>query len=147
MALVLNLEPDLEKEIQTEAKLIGIDIESLVQSTLKDRFGSTIGSENKNRFNNRSLPPHLNKEESELLMKINIEVPTELWDNYDMLVAKRESGALTSEEQENLIELYDQIESIHFERVKNAAELAKLRNIPLMELMAQLGIRPRNVTS
>lgn len=136
MTLVLNLEPDLENAIQAEARKSGMNEAALVLSTLRDRFSRTNAT-------SPALPPSLSREESELLQRINTVVSDALWDEYDDLAAKRVAETLSPEEHKRLIELSDRIERIHVDRIAAAAELGKIRNVPLKQIMDELGIRPR----
>lgn len=88
--------------------------------------------------------PHLSEKEATLLRKINQGIPLSLWQPYRTLIAKREAESLTPTEHAELIRLSDQIEKLHAERVGYLAELAQLRNIPLSDLMDDLGIHPLN---
>ncbi|MCL4267832.1 MAG: STAS/SEC14 domain-containing protein [Anaerolineae bacterium] len=88
--------------------------------------------------------PHLSEKEAALLQKINQGIPLSLWQPYKAVVAKREAGSLTPAEHSELIHLSDQIEQLHAERVGCLVELAQLRNVPLSDLMDDLGIHPLN---
>jgi hypothetical protein len=80
--------------------------------------------------------------ESELLLKINQSIPTEIQNRFNELVAKRQQLTLTQEEQAELIRLTEQIEELDVERLKYLAELARLRNQSFTEIMADLNIQP-----
>jgi hypothetical protein len=80
--------------------------------------------------------------ESELLLKINQSIPTEIQNRFNELVAKRQQLTLTQEEQAELIRLTEQIEELDVERLKYLAELARLRNQSFTEVMADLNIQP-----
>jgi hypothetical protein len=132
MTLVLNLEPDLEIAIQREAHRNGVDETDLVVAALRDRFGRAAQS-----------PPHLSQADTALLLRINAIVPETIWNEYDVLVTKRNAETLTTEDHARLIELSDEIERIHFARIRAAAELAVIRGVSLDRIMDELGIRPR----
>ena len=91
-------------------------------------------------------PPHaervLSHEESALLMKINQGVPVETQRRYDALIAKRRANALTPEEYEELLRLTDDIERRDAIRIEDLSQLARMRNVPLLALMTELGISP-----
>ena len=78
-----------------------------------------------------------------MLEKINRGLPPETWRRFDELVARRDAKGLTGPEQRELLELSDEVETDHVARLQLVAELARLRNVPLLELMKQLGIGPR----
>ena len=91
-------------------------------------------------------PPHaeraLSHEESELLLKINQGLPAETQHRYDALIAKRRANALTPEEYEELLRLTDDIERRDAIRIEDLSQLARMRNVPLLALMTELGISP-----
>jgi hypothetical protein len=86
--------------------------------------------------------PSLSLSESELLVKINQGIPTELQGRFNELVAKRQALTLTDAEHAELIRLTDRIEQLDAERIEYLAELAKRRNKSLTEIMQELGIHP-----
>ncbi|HRQ37091.1 MAG TPA: STAS/SEC14 domain-containing protein [Chloroflexota bacterium] len=88
--------------------------------------------------------PHLSEKEATLLRKINQGIPLALWQPYKIVAAKRDAESLTPAEHAELIRLSDEIERLHAERVKYLVELAQLRNVPLSDLMDDLGIHPLN---
>jgi hypothetical protein len=86
--------------------------------------------------------PSLPSRESELLLKINHHLSPELQARFDELVAKRQDEILTPVEYEELLTLTEQVEHIDVGRIEALAQLAKLREISVDELMDQLGIKP-----
>ena len=90
----------------------------------------------------RQQTPSLTRRQSELLMRINQGVPAELQQRYDSLIRKRRREKLTKAEHRELLTLTQQIEQQDVERLKLLAELARLRGLPLPNLMEQLGIEP-----
>ena len=84
-----------------------------------------------------SLP----KQEAELLLKINQRWPIDTQRRYDELATKRQAETLTAEEQQELLGLIDQSEQADAERAQMIGDLAQLRNVPVPELMQDLGIR------
>ena len=88
--------------------------------------------------------PKLDKRESELLQKISLGLSADFWEKYRALVATKESRLLTETERETFIGMTDQIEAANAGRMKYLIELAQLRQIPLLQLMAQLGIKGGN---
>jgi hypothetical protein len=85
--------------------------------------------------------PRLSRTESELLTKINQAVPAELQGRYDQLIAKRREGALSKSEYDELLRLTEQVEELDAKRVEYLADLARLRETSLPELMKDLGIK------
>ena len=86
--------------------------------------------------------PSLPLSESELLLKINQGIPRELQSRFNKLIAKRQALTLSEAEQAELIRLTDQIEQLDAERIESLAELARLRNQSLTDVMQDLGIQP-----
>jgi hypothetical protein len=136
MTLTIDLQPELEAQLRDEAAKTGIDAGTLVVRALEERL---------QRNSRQSFPAHLSPEETVLLQKINQGLPEATWQEYRALIAKRRAETLTPEEHGRLIALSDGIEEANAERLAHLAELARQRQIPLKELMAQLGIKPRKV--
>lgn len=86
--------------------------------------------------------PRLPKRESELLRKINQDVPHQLHRRYETLRRKRRQNKLTRSELQELLALTEQMEQFDVERLNLIAELAELRGLPLSELMHQMGLEP-----
>lgn len=86
--------------------------------------------------------PSLSVSESELLLKINQGIPSGLQNRFNELIAKRQALTLTEAEHAELIQLSDRIEQLDAERIASYAELARLRNQSLTEVMQDLGIQP-----
>jgi hypothetical protein len=132
-----------------EATMVAIPIEA--QVTLEEllRAVSRLSSPDLNEFVQRVLllqsqrrAPTLPEAEAELLLKINQGPPEDVWQRYGELVARRKGESLTSEEHQELLHLSDEIDTRHTRRVECLAELARLRNTSLRQLMDELGIRP-----
>ena len=90
----------------------------------------------------RRLAPHLDRQESELLEKINQSLPPEAEKRYRELIAARQSESLSPSELAELIKLTERAETIQSERIRHLADLAQLRGVSLPNLMEELGIRP-----
>lgn len=86
------------------------------------------------------LPPA----EADLLLTINEGLAAAEWARYDELRGKRDTETLAAVEHEELTELSDRIECLQARRMGALSELARLRHTSLDEVMAQLGIRPRD---
>lgn len=85
--------------------------------------------------------PSLPQAESALLECINRGLPSDLQTQYDNLTEKRRAESLTSNEYEDLQRLTDRVETLEAERVAALAELARLRQVTIDQLLAQLGIQ------
>jgi hypothetical protein len=86
--------------------------------------------------------PSLSAIESELLLKINQGIPTDLQRRFSELIAKRQALTLTEAEHAELIQLGNRIEQLDAERIEYLAALAKSRQRSLREIMQDLGIQP-----
>ena len=84
---------------------------------------------------------HLNQRESELLLKINQIIPSDIQNNYNNLIAKRDGLTLTNNEHQELLHLTEQIELQQAQRVECLVELANLRGVSLNTLMENLGVQ------
>jgi hypothetical protein len=82
--------------------------------------------------------------ESELLLKFNHAVPSDLQGRYDKLVQKRRSEVLSPGEHEELLQLSGRIEQLEAERVEALAKLAQARRTTLPKLLSELGVQPRS---
>jgi hypothetical protein len=87
--------------------------------------------------------PRLSEAESELLLKINRGLPFDLQRRYDELTEKRRAETLTAEEYKELLQLTEQVEKSHVERLEYLCKLADLRQVSLPALMDEFGIQPR----
>jgi len=85
--------------------------------------------------------PSLPKTESDLLLKINQGLPIELQKKYNELLEKRRAEKLTPEEHKELLKLSDQVEKLETQRVKYLAEMARLQQTNITDLMNSLGIQ------
>jgi hypothetical protein len=89
----------------------------------------------------RRKAPVLPVEETQLVLAINQSIPPELLQRYQVLQEKRDAEILTEAEHEELLHLSDQIEILGAKRLEALAQLADLRQVPLLQLMADLGIQ------
>jgi hypothetical protein len=83
----------------------------------------------------------LSATETELLLQINQGIPTDLHQQYQALKQKRDREVLTDEEYTELLELSDRIEILAAERAGSLVKLAQLRQVTLIQLMNELGIK------
>ncbi len=90
----------------------------------------------------RERVPALSEQESKLMLQINQGLSSADARRRKELIAKRESYTIAEDELQELIRLTDEAERLNVERVKHLIELSHLRNVPLEELMKQLGIKP-----
>ena len=131
MTMTIDLSPELEMQIRDEAAREGMAPDRLVLSAVEELLHQRRAEQN---------VPHLSKTESELMQRINEGLPAETWRQYHALIAKRNAGTLTADEQKVLVGLVDQVEIAHARRLGYLLELATLRGTTLDAIMDALGI-------
>src|SRR5579885_1728887 len=85
---------------------------------------------------------HLSESETALLLQINQGIDPPSARRLNELVAKRQDETITPDELHELIALTDQVEHHDTQRLAALDALARLRRVPLAELMASLGMAP-----
>jgi hypothetical protein len=84
----------------------------------------------------------LSEREAELLDQIYQKLPDDTQQRLNELIKKRQAYTITPDELQELIELTDQAEAFDVARLELISELAHLRNVPLAQLIQQLGLNP-----
>jgi delta 1-pyrroline-5-carboxylate dehydrogenase len=84
----------------------------------------------------------LSEREAELLDQIYQKLPDDTQQRLNELIKKRQAYTITPDELQELIELTDQAEAFDVARLELISELAHLRNVPLAQLIQQLGLKP-----
>jgi hypothetical protein len=87
----------------------------------------------------------LTAEETALLLEINQGIPAELHDRYEALLDKRDEETITETEYAELLGLSSQIENFGVKRIESLAKLATIRQVPLTQLMKDMGIHSPGV--
>ena len=131
MTMTLDLPLELEKHLQDEAAQEGLAPDRFVLDALEERLYKRRAGQD---------VPHLSKEESELMQRINEGLSEETWLRYHDLVSQRKAGTLTQEQHQELILLSDQVEMDYAQRLGLVLELARLRGTSLEAQMKTLGI-------
>ena len=88
------------------------------------------------------VAPSLSEKESELLIKINQNLPQELQLIYQSLIKKRNQELLTESEYQQLLILTEQVEEHQAQRLEYLAKLAKIRQVSLTSLVKKMGLKP-----
>jgi predicted DNA-binding antitoxin AbrB/MazE fold protein len=83
--------------------------------------------------------------ESQLLEQINQGLSETEWQRYHALIEKRQHESMNNGELTELTAISDRVEVLNVRRMESLAELARLRDITLLELLAQLGLTPPQV--
>lgn len=138
MTITLEIAPELEQQLQQAAEQAGLAPDVYIVETLRERLMLPGGSLEQHR----PSAQHLSSREADLLLKINHSLAGLEWTRYRTLIAKRHADTLTSKEQQELIGLSDQIESANVQRMAYLIELAHLREMPVVALIQQLGLKP-----
>jgi hypothetical protein len=86
--------------------------------------------------------PHLDETETALFLEINQGMSPTAHRWFRDLVTMREAEIITPEELAELIDLTEQREADHARRMAALGALAKLRSVPLGDLMATFGVTP-----
>ncbi len=81
--------------------------------------------------------------EDDLLILIQRDLQAKVRTEYYRLVKRRKAGTLTDAEYEKLITLTNQVEIAHAERMKYVIALAKLRGVPLEQIILDLGFQKK----
>ena len=86
------------------------------------------------------------KEEADLLQKINKSLSIQEIDRFNFLNEKHSEEDITEQEYAEYLVLIKKIEKLNVKRLKYLISLAQLRNMTLLEVMKQLGLsNPINV--
>jgi hypothetical protein len=86
------------------------------------------------------------KEEADLLQKINKSLSIQEIDRFNFLNEKHSEEDITEQEYAEYLVLIKKIEKLNVKRLKYLISLAQLRNVTLLEVMQQLGLsNPINV--
>jgi Rad3-related DNA helicase len=86
------------------------------------------------------------KEEADLLQKINKSLSIQEIDRFNFLNEKHSEEDITEQEYAEYLVLIKKIEKLNVKRLKYLISLAQLRNVTVLEVMKQLGLsNPINV--
>lgn len=86
--------------------------------------------------------PSLSQRESELLLQINQSLPPLQRKRLNLLIKKRQAHTITPAEMQELKQMTHEIEKSDALRLKCLIELAAIRNVPLNDLIKQMGLKP-----
>jgi hypothetical protein len=129
MSLTIEIPPDLEEQLRSEAARAGIDAAQYAVQALKEQVAAA------------TTPTQAELEdEPRLIRAINEGLSEEDWQTYRSLIAKRQAECLTAAEQVELISYSDRLEELSARRIELLARLARLRNRTLRQTMEDLGL-------
>lgn len=78
--------------------------------------------------------------ETQLLQQLSLGFSEREWQRYRHLVGLRQDGHLSEAEHQELLSLSDRLEQANAKRMGVLAELAKRRQVPVEQLMHEVGI-------
>jgi hypothetical protein len=144
VTLILEIPPELEKQIRQAASNAGTPIDRYVLESVIERLVQTKPAQNKRGQSKTSqnTGKRLSSVEVGLLEKINQSLAQIQWERYRELIARRQAGTLAPEEQRELISFSDQIEEANVKRIQYVAKLAEVQHTTLPALMEKLGLKP-----
>lgn len=125
--------------VQVEAQLTTEELLRAVQQLSKNDLNHFVYQVVNLRAKQQA--PSLSKNESDLLQKINQGLPKELQETYNKLLEKRQGEELTPEEHKELLNLSNRVEKLEAKRVEYLAEMARLRQTNMSDLIKTLGIQ------
>jgi hypothetical protein len=129
MTISVDIGADLESRLLQEAAKHGVEPGEFIVNAVRERLQAQ-----------NSAAPNLDATQSRLLEEINRGLTQTQWSRYYALVAKRQADSLSEDEYAELTAASNRIEELNTRRMECLAELARLRNITLPELLGQLGI-------
>ena len=129
----IDLEPELEARIRSEARREGVAPQEIVACAVRAQWATTPS---------KDLPT---RTEADLFAIINDGFPEDLWIRFRELRAALEAKTLTKDERQEFVRYTDALEEKNARRIDALALLASLRGVSLPEIMQQLGIGPVQV--
>lgn len=128
MSIVIDIPQDLEQKLRATASAAGENVDEYIVKLLEKNVQEKV------------LDPSSNA--TGLLQIINRGLSPEAWARFHTLLQKRDTRVITATELEELIDLTEEIEVAHAQRMEALVALATLQNKPLPILMNELGIGP-----
>jgi DNA repair photolyase len=128
--------------VKIEAQISALDLLQAVQQLNQAELEQFI--EQILQVKAQRIAPSLSINESELLIKINQDLPQELRHIYQTLMEKRNQEILTESEYQQLLELTEQVEKYQAQRLEYLTKLAQMRQLSLTNLITQMGLQPIN---
>jgi len=128
--------------LKIEAQISTLDLFQAVQQLSQPELDNFV--EQILQFKAQKKAPNLSQQESELLLKINQDLPRELEQQYQVLMKKRHQETLTELEYQQLLELTEQVEKYQAQRIEYLTQLAQIRHVSLSNLIIEMGFKPIN---
>lgn len=130
MSLMLTLSQHAEAHLRELAKQQGVSTEQYVAQLVEafaDRQALTEASE------------------KQLLGRLSLGFSKNEWQRYYQLIHLRQEENLTEAQHHELVTLYDRLEHANNQRLATLIGLSKRRDVPLEQLMNELGITKPDV--
>jgi hypothetical protein len=131
MAITLQMPPQLEARVRDEAMREGLPTDAVILRALARVYPEAPSAESSEPISAREI---------ELLGKFDLGLTEDEWRRYWELRGKLEDETLTPSEHSELVAVNDHIELANAKRMPYLIELAGLRNVPLPQLMDELGL-------
>ena len=131
MVVTLQMPPGLEARVRDEATRAGLPPDAIILRALVQVYPEAASAETHGNALVREI---------ELLGKVGLGLTDDEWRRYWDLREKLEAETLGPAEHSELLAVNDRIERANAERLKYLTELAQLRNVPLSQLMDELGL-------
>jgi hypothetical protein len=133
MTLTIHLPDDLGRRLREEATSAGTDEAGYLLDALRECLGMAR--------------PAAAVSEIELIERINATgFDEEFWRRYDALRRGQRESALAPDARAELLAMNDRLEEAGARRMVFLIELANRRGVTVPEVMAQLGIKPHQVS-
>jgi hypothetical protein len=130
-----SLRPEIDRAMQAEAERRHISYDVFLQEIIENYWHSHFDT-----VNNTSNSTLKNREEV-LVSKINKGFPPSFWEQYGILIQKRDNNNLSDGEYAELLSFSDAIEAKDAERAEYLVELAQIHNIPVKSFIQSLGLK------
>jgi phosphotransacetylase len=128
MIQIKEVQLPFEEFLKTVQQLNSNELEALIAQVIQEQA--------------QRKAPSLPHDQSLLFQQINQSIPPQLQAEYDILITKRDSETLTSEEYQELLNLSAQIDKLEVTRIEHLTELAQLRQTSLPNLIQEFHLQP-----
>lgn len=128
MSILIDIPQDLEQKLRATASEAGENIDEYIVKLLEKNVQEKVLDSS---FSQTAL-----------LQIINQGLSPEAWARFHALLQKRDNQVITNTELGELIDLTEDIEIAHAQRMEALVALATMQNKPLPALMNELGIGP-----
>lgn len=128
MSVSVTLPEPLEVFLQSHAKDLGVPLETLLSRTIEERWGAASHA--------TALPD----KESSWLLELQTLFPQVQTEEYIALCREGDAGTLTDAGRRRLLSLIEERDLLNARRLEIVGELARLRGVPVRQVIAQLDL-------